>query len=860
MQKFHRAALFAALTAAAFAVRPTNADTFIWDGGASPDASWSNAQNWDINASPAIAADNINFGNLGVGLLGNTVDSSLASASFNYVTYQTTDPAKTYITTIAPNLTLSLAKSDAPSNIAATSVNSSLFIMPLTEASSTAQNGTRVVITSAPAPGGTPGALAITDGNIAITGHPSTGNQYSKDSFAILDLSGLDAFTYTRPAGTGVLAVGNGNASTSDNSAYWGSLILGNNTTVASNIISIGAASNTGSQGIQPLSTLVLGQNNHLNTNTTGAIYVGSDVAAAKDGSGGILNRPGLTNSITSIGSNAARNALQIGFSHPTTTATHSSFGAFDMTSASGLSAAPSQQISDGTLNAFFSTITLGKGTSFGSAGGGAGMLSFDKGTVDANDIHLGVASGTFNASPNLGTLNVGLKGAATDFGGGSLVVNNSLTVGENTVGTTASGNVNTGVINLANNGSISAPKVFLGDSTSSSTNRVTGIINLDGGTLTTGKIQAGSNTAQVGTPTRLVNFNGGTLQVQTGTSDATAFLQGITAANVYAGGGTIDTNGIDTTIAQNLVAPAGKGIAGVTITNAGSGYRIAPLVHITGDGVGATAVAKINADGTLNSIVITNPGAGYTSATFQLIANGGITLANELVPYGGTAAVLTPAISANTSGGITKTGNGKLTLTGLNTYTGDTAVTNGSLEAAAAGTLGANGALGLGNVRITGGTLSSSLANINISGNITLTAGALDPNAAAAGALTLNANKSFTMSGGTAKWTLASASSFDQIVSAANGSFTITGGTLDLGLGAADSPLYANTYQLFSGFSSGSVSNLAVTNYDSVHYTATLGNNGVLSFMPATATPEPASVGVLALGGLALLARRRKA
>ena len=80
-----------------------------------------------------------------------------------------------------------------------------------------------------------------------------------------------------------------------------------------------------------------------------------------------------------------------------------------------------------------------------------------------------------------------------------------------------------------------------------------------------------------------------------------------------------------------------------------------------------------------------------------------------------------------------------------------------------------------------------------------------------------------------------------------------ISGGTLDLGGGAIN---YASTYNLLSGFASGSVADLTFTNFDSFHFAPSLSNSGVLSF---SEVPEPAS----AIAGVAVLAgmlRRRRA
>jgi len=56
-------------------------------------------------------------------------------------------------------------------------------------------------------------------------------------------------------------------------------------------------------------------------------------------------------------------------------------------------------------------------------------------------------------------------------------------------------------------------------------------------------------------------------------------------------------------------------GVDTVSILNPGFSYQIAPTVTIKGDGTGATAIATLNANGTIKSVKVTNSGNGYTSA-----------------------------------------------------------------------------------------------------------------------------------------------------------------------------------------------------------------------------------------------------
>ena len=81
------------------------------------------------------------------------------------------------------------------------------------------------------------------------------------------------------------------------------------------------------------------------------------------------------------------------------------------------------------------------------------------------------------------------------------------------------------------------------------------GTVNLNGGTLTVNGIVHNGG----GGATTNFNFNGGTLRARQNNG---AFMQGLTAATVLAGGAVLDSNGFAVTIGQSLVdGGAGGGV-----------------------------------------------------------------------------------------------------------------------------------------------------------------------------------------------------------------------------------------------------------------------------------------------------------
>lgn len=77
--------------------------------------------------------------------------------------------------------------------------------------------------------------------------------------------------------------------------------------------------------------------------------------------------------------------------------------------------------------------------------------------------------------------------------------------------------------------------------------------------------------------------------------------------------------------------------IDNIIVTNGGTGYTSAPAVAIAGDGTGATATATISA-GAVTAINITNPGSGYTYVTISLSGGAGSNAAASAIisPKGG--------------------------------------------------------------------------------------------------------------------------------------------------------------------------------------------------------------------------------
>jgi autotransporter-associated beta strand protein len=312
-----------------------------------------------------------------------------------------------------------------------------------------------------------------------------------------------------------------------------------------------------------------------------------------------------------------------------------------------------------------------------------AGVANLGSGSVYVNDVTSGISSGALGAAYE----QVASTGAATfTQTGGTISIAGSLNVGCN------SGS--SGTYNLSGTGQLSAASQFVGYSGSGyftqtgGTNTITdtlylgynsgstGIYNLNGGRLILKSISRHSVTGGF-------NFGGGTLQANG------SFYSSLPMALTGNGGNAnIDTAGYSVELSGVLSGTGGLNKLGSGTLTLSASNSFAGAVSFNGGLLQTWALIGL---GNGTSLYFNGGGLQFGGTfdpsvrTMSFLA-GGATLDTQT-----NSITLANPIGNSGSGGLTKLGSGKLTLSALNTYSGDTVVNGGTLEfdggIAAAGT-----------------------------------------------------------------------------------------------------------------------------------------------------------------------------
>jgi autotransporter-associated beta strand protein len=397
-------------------------------------------------------------------------------------------------------------------------------------------------------------------------------------------------------------------------------------------------------------------------------------------------------------------------------------------------------------------------------------------------------------------------------------------------------------------------------------------------------------------TGTRHLNFDGGTLRYA-GANTQSQLLRASSfySVNILGGGATFDiVNNVTTVIEQAMVAPSGSGLSETTVnvSNGGAGYIGAPVVQISG-ATGATAVANMVSDDSgglkVGSITITSPGIDASAASYNLVG-GGFTSA-------ATGGTLTTAANA-TTGGIQKTGIGRLHLSKANTYGGVTTISGGLLQLTATGSIdnsagvivnsGATFDLSPKANGYTVKNLSGAGTVIGVSGKATTVAagGLLNLGDDGVGDLTFSAGN-VVLDGSGLKSTISAAGVADKVKTNGTGSPTLSlAGTNDLQLAldftpatvgqnyfltdingaVAISGIFETVNGVTTDLSQGAEFAVGGVSF-AISYLGHFGtnNNGLSSaagndlVLTTTAVPEPAAIGLIGLAAAAMLRRRRR-
>lgn len=283
---------------------------------------------------------------------------------------------------------------------------------------------------------------------------------------------------------------------------------------------------------------------------------------------------------------------------------------------------------------------------------------------------------------------------------------------------------------------------------------------------------------------------------------------------------------------------------------------------------VGGTQTATLGALGQTGSITFGGGTLKYSGTnTFDYSSRiaAGTSTGSVSIDTNGLDVTYATALTASQSGGLTKLGDGTLTLTTANAYTGDTIVSDGILLAN--NTTGS--ATGAGSVGVSSGATLGGSGTIDGAVNVS-TGGFISPGNSA-GNLTLNSGLALA---GTYKWELGAlltsnpGTNFD-IITLTAGDVNITGATLGLNLGAFAPSVdpFWQTDRTWTGILNntgtlgtliGTFAAIDNTSWSSLgSFTTTYTDNDVNLAWAAVPEPQP-SLLVGGLGIAALFRRRR--
>ena len=401
----------------------------------------------------------------------------------------------------------------------------------------------------------------------------STGT-YNISSGAILNV-GRD-FVIGRESGNGTLNMTGGTITKTGDEKF----IVGHNNATGTVVQSGGT--------ISANNELYIGNENASASGTytlsgTGALNVSNEVVVGRESGTGTLNVNGGTLTTSGNGN------MYIGRRNGTGTLNQSA-GTISVNREFGVGSRDDNKIGTGTYNLSGGLLTASNNIYIGKEQGSSGIMTMTGGTMTGSDkLIIGHNQATGNLTHSAGTVNVQNEVYIGNE-------NNASSVGTYTLGGSAELNVGNEVQIGRDNG--------------------TGTFNLNGGTVTTKKLEGGNGSATV-------NFNGGIVKAK---QDDSNFITNLDTANLQSGGAVINSNGFNVGTSQEFT-----GTGGITKTGAGS-LTLASTSSYSGATTVATGTLIINGNISTSSLTMVDSGATLSGSgtVGAAVINGTLAVGNS--------------------------------------------------------------------------------------------------------------------------------------------------------------------------------------------------------------------------------------
>jgi autotransporter-associated beta strand protein len=402
----------------------------------------------------------------------------------------------------------------------------------------------------------------------------STGT-YNISSGAILNV-GRD-FVIGRESGNGTLNMTGGTITKTGDEKF----IIGHNNGVGIVVQSGGT--------ITANNELYIGNENASASGTytlsgTGALNVSNEVVVGRESGTGVLNVNGGTLTTSGNGN------MYIGRRNGTGTLNQTA-GTISVNREFAVGSRDDNKIGTGTYNlSGTGAITVANNIFIGKEQGSSGTMTMTGGTMTGSDkLIIGHNQATGNLNHSAGTVNV----------------QNEVYIGNENIASSV------GTYTLSGSAELN-----VGNEVQIGRDNGTGTFNLNGGTVTTKKLEGGNGSATV-------NFNGGIVKAK---QDDSNFITNLDTANLQSGGAVINSNGFNVGTSQEFT-----GTGGITKTGAGS-LTLASTSSYSGATTVATGTLIINGNISTSSLTTVDSGATLSGSgtVGAAVINGTLAVGNS--------------------------------------------------------------------------------------------------------------------------------------------------------------------------------------------------------------------------------------